>query len=77
MRKFLVPLAADKYGNTAYHKAVFEVEETPDGVVHVVAPTLELMRHTTLSTHWPWMETVGPARKLTHEEWTALTGWKP
>jgi len=77
---FYVEKPADKWGNTAYGRRVFEghIETEADND----RPKM-VFEH---PDKWPWVyadsyggfiETAGPARPLTWEEWCQLVGFTP
>lgn len=83
--RFYVQLPADEFGNVGYTKAVIEATKEDLGDerfrLRITAPA---------TYQWPtiifygdgygrWVETEGPARFLSREEWLsliALHGWK-
>jgi hypothetical protein len=85
---FYVQLAQDTYGNTGKPQAV--VEATVGDAEPLWGKPRRRMTLVTgpPGVDWPWLtwlidadhgewiETAGPARQLTDEEWETLTGWQ-
>lgn len=79
---FIVPTAANQYGNVAYFRCIMEVElgeEPPHRLfLRVLAPEK-------MATTWPTISPTassyriveGPARLLTFAEWADITGFSP
>lgn len=84
MTQFFVERAGDEYGNTAHGHVVIEAEVTPDSynpdmkhLVVIAPPEFKAKWSSVLMDNFGgWMETDGPARYITGEEWETLTGQK-
>lgn len=77
-RGFWVARPSDEYGNTSYTPAVIEGEiiERLGGFtsIKVIAPPEFRDKWPTVSEDF-FMETEGPARMLTRDEWKDVVGW--
>ncbi len=75
--RFYIQRPADEYGNTGYPLAVIEATaedlDSPFGArLHVVAPASFGATWHTVRTGYGWVETEGPARMLSREEWEGI-----
>lgn len=78
MPKFYIELPADEYGNTAMKRAVVEATSRIQHGREMLVPVAPTHHANGWPTGWHrgsyggWVETEGPARELTYDEWKAL-----
>lgn len=89
--KFYVQLPADEYGNVGHPYYIIEATEEGDAFGAAFGSRLHVAAPAEFTSKWPtvrkgptgvgdWVETEGPARKMTREEWVSIVepltvGW--